>query len=286
MAQTIKMPPQAKIIILKKFPLSKLEETFQYTDFARRISKQKTHKIAHSMMDNKFVDKFIHVFPAKGDIKYDVLEGQHRIDGLRYAREFWNIKTYDLVLVVYLEGDPREIYRRLNLGTPLSLAEHLKGIDNGDSRFFNGLRQYCDHYGKSGKLRYVQIINCLHYAKSTSIRPVRPLTVDDFLLSISVRDIMTIKKFIPVLHQVATNSGDNFYHYTIMRNFFRIYFENDMSDDNMVQLGVLIKKSQKIQDLSEKRDTHAMRGIYHYIIDRLGPKLNLHLEKGLVKDKE
>ena len=54
----------------------------------------------------------------------------------------------------------------------------------------------------------------------------------------------------------------------------------------MVALGKVLAQSQKIQDLSEKRDNHAMRGIYHYIIDRAGPKVSLHLEKGVVKDKE
>ena len=94
------------------------------------------------------------------------------------------------------------------------------------------------------------------------------------------------RKFIPILQQIATNPESIFYHYTVMRNFFRIYYENQISEGVMIQLGKHIIKSKRIQDLSEKRDNHAMRGIYHYIIDRVGPKMSLHLEKGIVKDDE
>jgi len=281
------MPPETKIMILKDFDLSKIEETFAYADFERRISKNRVHKMAHAILDNKFVDKYIHVVPSeKKDIKYTVLEGQHRIEGLRYARDYSSLATYDLVLIMYLNGDPREIYRRLNLGTPLTLEAHLRAIDNGGHKFFNDLRDYCDHHPKGTKLSFVQVINCLHYAKSTSIRPVRPLTVDDFIIGITTNDIRVVKNFISILLQIATNPDDIFYHYTIMRNFFRIYYENSISEDSMIELGKQIRQSKKIQELSEKRDTHAMRGIYHYIIDILSPKVNLHLEKGLVKDKE
>lgn len=280
------MPPDAKITILKDFDLSKIEETFQYADFERRISKQKVHKIAHAVLDNKFTDNVLRLVPSTGPVKYDVIDGQHRIEGLRYARDYLGLGTYDLVLFVYIGGNSREIYRRLNLGKPLTLSDHLKALDSGSTRFFNDLREYCDHYTKGSKLRYSTVINCLHYAKSTSIRSVRPLAIDDFILSITTRDLVIIKKFIPILYQVATNPDSIFYHYTIMRNFFRIYYENTIADDGMIALGDILKKSQKIRDLSEKRDNHAMRGIYHYIIDRAGPKVGLFLEKGVVKDKE
>lgn len=281
------MPPDAKITSLKDFDLSKIEKTFEYADFERKISKTKVHHMAHAILENKFVDKYIHVvLSEKKDITYTVLEGQHRIEGLRYARDYYNLASYDLVLIIYLNGEPREIYRRLNLGTPLSLEAHLRAIDNGGSKFFNGLREYCDHYAKGSKISFVKILNCLYYSKSASIRPVRPLVVDDFIRSITIRDITVVRRFIPILFQISTNQDNIFYHYTIMRNFFRIYFENDISDNSMIELGMIMRKSQKIKDLSEKRDTHAMRGIYHYIIDRLAPKISLHLEKGLVKNKE
>jgi len=281
------MPPESKIITLKDFDLSRIEEYFEYAEFERKISKNRVHKMAHAILDNKFVDKYIHVVTSeKKDIIYTVIEGQHRIEGLRYARDYSGLITYDLVLILYLNGNPREIYRRLNLGTPLTLAAHLRAIDNGGHKFFNNLRDYCDHHPKGNKLSYAQVINCLYYAKSTSIRPVRPLTVDDFILGITIRDIRVIKNFVSILLQIATNPDDIFYHYTIMRNFFRIYYENDISEESMIELGKHVRQSKKIQDLSEKRDTHAMRGIYHYIIDILSHKVNLHLEKGLVKDKE
>ena len=282
-AKTVYMPPEAKILIEKDFELSKIEETFQYASFERRISKHKVHKIAHAIVENKFTDNVLRIIQSEGPVKYDVIDGQHRIEGLRYARDYFNVGTYDLILFVYLGGNKREIYRRLNLGKPLTLSDHLKALDNGSSKFFTDLTEFCDHYGKSGMLRYATIINCLHYAKSTSIRPVRPLAIDDFIQSITTRDIAIVKRFIPILFQVATNPDSLFYHYTIMRNVFRIFYENNVSEQQMLDIGKFLEKSKRIRDLSEKRDTHAMRGIYHFIIDRAGPKVGVKLEKGTIK---
>lgn len=278
------MPPEAKIVTLKNFELSRIEETFQYASFERKISTQKVHKIAYAIMENKFTDNVLRLVDSKSAVKYDVIDGQHRIEGLRYARDNYNLAEYDLILFIYLGGNQREIYRRLNLGKPLNLSDHLKALDTGSVKFFNSLREYCDHYTKGGKFRFSTIINCLHYSKSTSIRPVRPLSIDDFIRSITMRDISIVRKFIPILQQIATNPDSPFYRYTIMRNFFRIYFENNISDNELKKLGDVIKKSAKIQELAEKRDTFAMRGIYHYLIDIAAPKVGLRLEKGQIKD--
>ena len=278
------MPPEAKIVTLKNFELAGIEETFQYASFERKISTQKVHKIAHAIMENKFTDNVLRLVESTSAVKYDVIDGQHRIEGLRYARDNYNLAEYDLVLFVYLGGNQREIYRRLNLGKPLNLSDHLKALDTGSVKFFNSLREYCEHYTKGGKLRFSTIINCLHYSKSTSIRPVRPLAIDDFIRSITMRDISIVRKFIPILQQIATNPDSPFYRYTIMRNFFRVYFENNISENEMKKLGDVIKKSAKIQELAEKRDTFAMRGIYHYLIDIAAPKVGLRLEKGQIKD--
>ena len=166
----------------------------------------------------------------------------------------------------------------------MNLSDHLKALDTGNLKFFNLLREYCDHYSTGGKFRFATLINCLHYAKSTSIRAMRPLAIDDFITSITIREVGIIRKFIPILQQIATNPESPFYRYTIMRNFFRIYFENNLTDDEMIKLGNAIQKSGKIQELAEKRDTFAMRGIYHYIIDISAIKVGLKLEKGQIKD--
>ena len=277
------MPPEAKITNLKNFDLTKIEETFQYASFERRISKQKVHTIAQAMMDNKFTDNVLRVVTSSSSAKYEVLDGQHRIEGLRYARDEFGLQTYDLIIFCYLGGNRREIYRRLNLGKPLTLADHLKGIDDGKNTFFNSLREECDHYRTPGKMSYQNVINCLHYAKSTSIRAIRPLAIDDFITGTSTQDIATVKRFIPILRQVATNPDSLFYHYTLLRNYFRIFYENKLSTDSMLKLGDVLKRAPKIKELAEKRDTFAMRGIYHYIIDIAAPKVNLQLSKGDVR---
>jgi len=276
------MPPEAKITVLKKFDLAGIEETFQYASFERRISKHKVHTIAQAMMDNKFTDNVFRVISGNS-AKFEVLDGQHRIEGLRYARDEFGLQTYDLIIFCYLGGNRREIYRRLNLGKPLTLADHLKGIDDGKNRFFNSLRGECDHYRTPDKMSYQNVINCLHYSKSTSIRAIRPLAIDDFISGITQQDIGTVKRFISILKQVATNQDSLFYHYTLLRNYFRIFYENKLSSEEMIKLADVLKRAPKIKELAEKRDTFAMRGIYHYIIDIAAPKANLQLSKGAVK---
>ena len=281
--KTVYMPPEAKVVHLNNFDLSKIEEYFEYANFERRISKNKVHTIANAMMANKFTDNVLRVCSGNKSAEYEVLDGQHRIEGLRYARDYFGLANYDLILMNYSGGNRREIYRRLNLGKPLTLADHLKALDNGKQIFFNDMREYCDHYAKVGKITYRTMINCLYYSKSTSIRPVRPLAIDDFIKSITIRDIKIMQMFLKLLPQVATNPDSLFYHYTLMRNFFRVYYENKASDDKMIALGDILIKSAKIKEMAEKRDTYAIRGIYHYIIDIAGPKVGLQLSKGEVK---
>lgn len=277
------MPPKAEIIYLSDFDLTKLEKTFAPAKFERRISSTKIRRIAQAIIDNKFIDNVVRVANGNGSVKYEIIDGQHRIEGLRYAREYFGLETYDIVVFCYSDGNLREIYRRLNLGKPLTLADHLKALDTGHIRFFNDLREECEHYQTAGKFRYTNVANWLHYARSTSIRPVRPVTVDDFLQSITPSEIKIVLSFIPVLQQIATNPESPFYRYTILRNFFRVYYENKVPDEKMVELGKLLLESGKIIELAEKRDTFAMRGIYHYIIDIAAPKVGLELAKGEVK---
>ena len=98
---------------------------------------------------------------ALKDAKYDVIDGQHRIEALRYAREAFGLQTYDLIMFVYSEEGKREIYRRLNLGSPLTLAQHLKAIDNGRVKFFSSMRQYCDHHTKGSKVKFSSAISLM-----------------------------------------------------------------------------------------------------------------------------
>ena len=277
---TVYMPPEADIVILKEFDLSKIEKTFHYAKFERKVRTRKMRTIAHAVMDNKFTDNVLRCVIGSTSAKYDVLDGQHRIEGLRYARDELGLQNYDLVLFVYSGGHQREIYRRLNLGKPLTLGDHLKALDTGKVPFFNNLKSYCDHYARGGMIRFSTVINWLHYSKSTSIRSVRPLALDDFLQTITEKDIDTVLKFIPILQQIATNPDSIFYHYTLLRNFFRIYFENNLSNDDMLKLGDILKRAVKVKEMSEKRDTFAMRGIYHYIIDIAAPKAGITLAKG------
>ncbi len=127
------MPPEAEITHLKDFDLSKIEETFQYASFERRISKRKVHLIAQAVMDNKFTDNVLRVVKTN-PAKFEVLDGQHRIEGLRYARDEFGLQTYELILFCYLGGNRREIYRRLNL-------IHTGSIINRESKVYRACRK-------------------------------------------------------------------------------------------------------------------------------------------------
>ena len=61
------MPPQADIKYLNDFDLSKLDEYFQPAEFERRMSTAKTHKIANSIMESKFISLPIFRFFIKDE---------------------------------------------------------------------------------------------------------------------------------------------------------------------------------------------------------------------------
>lgn len=284
MSEIIIMPPEAEIVKLDNFDLKQIEDFFQYASFERPVSRNKVTTIARAIMENKFADNVLRCVETDDDAKYDVIDGQHRVEALRYARDNFNLDKYNMVLFVYRGQNAREIYRRLNLGRPLNLSDHLKALDTGEVEFFNKLRTVCDHQRQAGMIKYSTMINNLKYAKGTLIHPVKPLEVDTFVTSISEHDIEYMKSFVPIVQQIATSPNNPFYRYTIMRNFFRVYYENVLTPDKMIELGALIMKSKKIKDLIDERDIFVMRGIYHEIIDIGIKKLGLKLMRGLVKN--
>ncbi len=104
-------------------------------------------KMVSSMVNNEFYDNTLQV-TKKISGKFDIIDGQHRIESLGKLRDEHGVTHYDLVLHIYPELLSRKIYRKLNLGRSLTLGNHLRALDNGKNAFFIRLRHKYVHYNK------------------------------------------------------------------------------------------------------------------------------------------
>ena len=260
------------------FPLKKLEKTFSIASFERQLKKRHVNRILRSMVESKFYDNVFRVIKRVTG-QFEVIDGQHRIEALARLRDDYDVSTYDIVLQIFEPTYARDIYRRLNWGRPLTLRDHLKALDNGKNIFFVNLRGHYGHYGKDGLPRYEMIFNALHYAKNGSPRAVRALLVDRMSANVTHGDMLTILDYTRAIKKVEPNIYSKLYKYTIYRNMFRVGYENSFDQNKWEQLIRLCKSDPVIEELYSRRTASAVKRIYSYIIDQLGPRLNLELKK-------
>lgn len=260
------------------FPLKQLEKTFSIATFERQLKKRHVNRILRSMVESKFYDNVFRVIKRVTG-QYEIIDGQHRIEALGRLRDEYDVAKYDIVLQIFEPTYAREIYRRLNWGRPLTLRDHLKALDNGKNIFFVNLRGHYGHYGKDGLPRYEQIFNALHYAKNGSPRAVRALLVDRMAANVTHGDMLTILDFTRAMKKVEHNVFGKIYKATIYRNMFRIGYENSFDQEKWVSLIRECKNDPVINELYNRRTDKVVKRIYSYIIDQLGPKLNMELKK-------
>ena len=68
------IPPQYILKVLKNFPLSKLEETFQIAEFERPIQLRHINKIVEAMAANEFFYNILAVTEKRNDV-FEVIDG-------------------------------------------------------------------------------------------------------------------------------------------------------------------------------------------------------------------
>lgn len=274
-------PPSYILKTLKNFPLRNLELTFTIADFERRIRIYHVRKILRGMVTNEFFDNVICVVQKRKN-KFEIIDGQHRITALELLRDEYGVRNYDLVLMIFSEKLSRTIYRRINLGTPLKLQDHLMALDNKLHPFFIKLRPYFVHYNDGRVPKFEMILNALSYAKNGSPRAVRPPLLDRMFNSITGNDIKIITKFSVALRNVEPfipKHSQNLYRFAIFRNIFRVGYENNFDQDLWEDFITICKTDKEIEKSPSMRTVASVTEMYNHMIKNIAPKVGLKLKK-------
>jgi len=273
--------PQYVLKVLKNFPLRKLEETFHIADFERPVQLRHINKIVEAMAANEFFYNILAVTQKRNGI-FEVIDGQHRIGSLIELRENYDVTHYDLLILIFPVRFARIIYRRINLGYPLKMQDHLRALDNNRHPFFTTLRPHFVHYNDGILPKFSMILSALSYAKNGSPRAVRPLLLDRMFKSITKDDLRAIILFSAALAKIEPHLPKKFqtlYSFAVYRNMFRVGYENRFNQNTWENFVTLCKTDKKIEDLHRERKIEAIRAIYAHMIEKVGGQMGMKLER-------
>ncbi len=273
--------PQYVLKVLKNFPLRKLEETFQIAEFERPIQLRHITKIVEAMAANEFFYNILAVTEKRNGM-FEVIDGQHRIGSLKEIRDNYDVTHYDLLLLIFPVRFARIIYRRINLGYPLKMMDHLRALDNNRHPFFTSLRPYFVHYNDGILPKFSMILSALSYAKNGSPRAVRPLLLDRMFKSITKEDLRVIRSFSEALAEIEPHAPKKFqllYSFSIYRNMFRVGYENRFNLRTWENFITLCKSDKKIEELHKDRKMEAVRSIYSHMIEKIAGQMGMKLER-------
>lgn len=235
-------------------------------------------KMTNSMVVNEFYDNTLCV-TKKLSGKFDIIDGQHRIEALGKLRDDHAVTHYDLVLHIFPELISRKIYRKLNLGRSLTLGNHLRALDNGKNSFFTRLRHRYVHYNKGKVPKFEQILNALHYAKNGSPRAVNAILLDRMFRSITAGDIDVIIIFSKAIHHVEPKINQKLYRYGTYRNLFRVGYENNFNISKWQDFISVCNRDKVINELQSGRTIKSIKRTYSYMVDQIGEQMGLELKK-------
>lgn len=273
--------PQYTLKVMKNFPLRKLDYTFFLAEFERPLLPRHVNKIVDAMAANEFFNNIISVVQKRNG-RFEIIDGQHRIESLKELRDNYGVINYDLVIMIFPEKFSRKIYRRINLGKALKMQDHLRALDNGNQQFFNQLRPYFVHYNDGVLPKFEMILSALSYAKNGSPRAVRPLLLDRMFKNITLSDLKIIKIFSQALASIETHVPKKrqlLYTHSTYRNIFRVGYENKFDQNTWQNFITLCKEDKDVQRLQSIRTLVAIRQMYSHMIEKIGLQLGFELKR-------
>ncbi len=273
--------PQYVLKVLKNFPLRKLEETFRIAEFERPVQLRHITKIVEAMTANEFFYNILAVTQKKNGM-FEVIDGQHRIASLKELRDNYDVTHYDLLILIFPVKFARIIYRRINLGYPLKMQDHLRALDNNRHPFFTALRSNFVHYNDGILPKFSMILSALSYAKNGSPRAVRPLLLDRMFKSITKEDLRVIRSFSDAIAEIEPHMAKKFqllYSYSVYRNMFRVGYENRFNQSTWENFIALCKEDKKIEEIHRVRNIVAVRSIYSHMIEKIAGQMGMKLQR-------
>ena len=233
------------------------------------------------MAANEFFNNILSVIQKRNG-RFEIIDGQHRIASLKDLRDNYGITNYDLILMIFPEKFARKIYRRINLGQPLKMQDHLRALDNGTHPFFTQLRPYFVHYNDGILPKYQMILSALSYAKNGSPRAVRPLLLDRMFKTITIEDLKVIKSFsiaIANVEPIMPKKHQILYSFSIYKNMFRVGYENRFDQSTWENFITLCKTDKSIEELHKIRTMESVRKGYSNMVEKIAGQMGLQLKR-------
>jgi len=158
-------PPNCKWFTLENFDLSKIPIMFVPAEFQRKTSTAHVYRIVESIINNTFYDNTIRCVKLPNG-KYEVIDGQHRLQALWVLHKQYGIKHYNIVMQYFKNTESREVFRKINSGRKLTTIDFLKTMDDGTYSFFDELRDYATHKLSKNYIGYLKLLNALSYQRT------------------------------------------------------------------------------------------------------------------------
>ena len=180
--------PDVKWLAMENFLLRDIPTKFVMADFQRNQNRRHVYKIVEAIVNNKFYDPIIRCVRLKNG-KYEVIDGQHRLKALWILHQKYNIRQYTIIMQLFKNEDNREIFRRINAGKPLTVANHLKTYDTGKYAFFEDLRTCATHSVSKISNSYINLLNAINYVQTGKTRSLNAPMLEDSLDNIHADEI-------------------------------------------------------------------------------------------------
>lgn len=269
--------PQVQWRQINQFNLAKISAFFHVADFERKTSNIHINRIVNAILENKFFDNIIRVIKnAEGG--FEVIDGQHRLAALWICHTEHGLKTYDLVLQIFNDERARTVYRKINMGKPLSAHDHTRALDDGSIKFFNESRKYLSHKRTDKKGSFVEMLSALNYAKTNVPLPASPQRLESILANITDFDIRKINQMCEALYLASPVLKDSMYYKPIIaRNIFRIIYEYDL---DIIDAVSILNKAVTNSQIKWRLDKNAQKYIaesYNILIKEVVPSAGITL---------
>ena len=278
----IKSPP-CDWVHITHFKLDTILDTFEIPDWQRILSDVHKGGICKAILNNCFYDNAIQVYKIQnGKQKYGVCNGQHRLMALWHLNQEFGVKEYEIVLQIFNEKIPREVFVGFNLGKGMSLGDITKAIDDGTIKFFNHLRDNYGHKATKTGTSFSNLLNAIRFAKDKTPIPLDKRTLRHFLTGITNSDMIYVKKFTRCINEVSEYVPQSFtYRAPIFRAIFRVGYDNDHLTDAKLKtiIKAVIDAPKAKQIILLPNSNEIISFMYQYITNILCDKIGIPVNK-------
>lgn len=265
-----KFPRAAKILSreldmvkMENFQLDKLEQTFFFPGFQRRTPREQAIKIFKAMIANEFEGAVVKTMRAKNGM-YEVDDGKTTLLDLKAVRDHIGVKTYNIYNLVYKDRKGNELFLRLNDGKNPGPYDKVRGLDDGETPFFNVLRPHLSYYSlKVAPLMTFTDMGYAHMYFETGNWHPNTKQLLAMIPQIPEQEVEKMEPFIKTFNE----SGPGFWiRKAVFRNLYKVFRDKKMNQSNFRKtMGIVTKDKRKLFSLSSTNSKDEFDEAYRVI---------------------